>query len=45
MSGNPEKKVRNTTRLMDDGSVHYENWGPGPDGEFYRTMVIHSTRR
>lgn len=45
MSGNPEKKVRNTTRLMDDGSVHYENWGPGPDGEFYRTMVIHSTRQ
>ena len=45
MSGNPEKKVRNTSRLMDDGSVHYENWGPGPDGEFYRTMVIHSTRQ
>jgi hypothetical protein len=45
MSGNPEKKVRNTTQLMDDGSVHYENWGPGPDGEFYRTMVIHSTRQ
>ena len=45
MSGNTEKKVRNTTQFLEDGSVHYENWGPGPDGEFYRTMVIHSTRQ
>ena len=45
MTGNLEKKVRNTTRLLDDGSVHYENWGPGPDGEIYKTMEIHSTRQ
>lgn len=45
MSGEREKKIRNTTRLMDDGSIHYENWGPGPDGEYYRTMVIRSTRQ
>lgn len=45
MSGQLEKKIRNTTQFLDDGSVHYENWGPGPDGEYYRTMVIHSTRQ
>lgn len=45
MTGNLEKKVRNTTRFLDDGSVHYENWGPGPDGQMYKTMEIHSTRQ
>jgi hypothetical protein len=45
MTGNLEKEVRNTTQLMDDGTVHYENWGPGPDGEMYKTMEIHSTRQ
>ena len=45
MTGNLEKKVRNTTQLLDDGSVHYENWGPGPDGEMYKTMEIHSTKQ
>ena len=32
-------------RILDDGTVHYENWGPGPDGEMYKTMEIHSTRQ
>ncbi len=45
MTGNLEKKVRNTTQLLDDGSVHYENWGPAPDGEMYKTMEIHSTKQ
>lgn len=45
MTGNLEKKVRNTTQFLDDGSVHYENWGPGPDGEMYKTMEIHSTKQ
>ena len=44
ISGEREKHVRNTIQLLGDGRVHYENWGPGPDGEMYRTMVIHSTR-
>ena len=44
ISGEREKRVRNTIQLLGDGGVHYENWGPGPEGEMYRTMVIHSTR-
>lgn len=45
ISGNPEMKIRNTMQLMDDGSVHYENWGPGPGGESFKSMEIHSTRQ
>lgn len=45
MTGELEKKIRNTTRFLDDGTIHYENWGPGPDGEMYKTMEIHSTRQ
>jgi hypothetical protein len=45
MTGDLEKKVRNTTRFLEDGSVHYENWGPGPDGQMYKTMEIHSTKQ
>jgi hypothetical protein len=45
MSGNPDLRIRNTTQLLDDGSVHYENWGPGPDGESFKSMEIHSTRQ
>lgn len=45
MTGDLEKEVRNTTQFLDDGSVHYENWGPGPDGEMFKTMEIHSTRQ
>jgi hypothetical protein len=45
MSGNPEIPTKNTSQLLDDGSVHHENWGPAPDGTMYKTMVIHSTRQ
>jgi hypothetical protein len=45
MTGELEKRIRNTTQFLDDGSVHSENWGPGPDGEMYKTMEIHSTKR
>jgi hypothetical protein len=44
MSG-PDIRVRNTSRLLDDGSIHYENWGPGPDGEMFKMMEIHSTKQ
>ncbi|HET6362411.1 MAG TPA: DUF1579 family protein [Gemmatimonadota bacterium] len=45
MTGELEKKIRNTTQFLDDGSVHYENWGPGPDGQMYKTMEIRSTKQ
>jgi len=45
MSGNPEVAVRNTSRFLDDGSIHYENWGTGPDGQMFKSMEIHSTRQ
>jgi len=45
MSGNPEVHVKNTSQLLADGVIHYENWGPGPDGAMYKTMEIHSTRQ
>jgi hypothetical protein len=45
LTGNPEVAVRNTSRLLDDGSIHYENWGPGPDGQAFKMMEVHSTRQ
>lgn len=45
MTGDPERRIRNTTRLLEDGSVHYENWGPGPDGQMFKSMEIHSTKQ
>ena len=45
MTGNLEKKVRHTTQILDDGTVHSENWGPGPDGQMYKAMEIHSTKQ
>jgi hypothetical protein len=45
MTGNLEKKVRNTTQILDDDTVHSENWGPGPDGQMYKAMEIHSTKQ
>lgn len=45
MSGNPEVAVKNTSQVLEDGVIHYENWGPGPDGAMYKTMEIHSTRQ
>ncbi|MGH7566415.1 MAG: DUF1579 domain-containing protein [Gemmatimonadota bacterium] len=45
MSGNPEVAVRNTSQILDDATIHYENWGPGPDGEMFKMMEIHSTKQ
>jgi hypothetical protein len=45
LSGNPEVHVRNTSQLLDDGSIRYENFGPGPDGETFKMMEIQSTRQ
>ena len=45
MTGDLEKNVRNTTRILEDGSIHSENWGPGPDGQMYKAMEIHSTKQ
>lgn len=45
LTGNPEVAVRNTSQLLDNGSIHYENWGPGPDGKVFKMMEVHSTRQ
>lgn len=43
MSGE-ETRQRATVRILEDGSTHYEAFMPGPDGEMFKHMEIHSTK-
>ncbi|MDX1661169.1 MAG: DUF1579 domain-containing protein [Gemmatimonadota bacterium] len=43
MSGE-EIRQKSTVKILDDGRLLYESYMPGPDGEMYRHMEIHSTK-
>jgi hypothetical protein len=45
MTGEKDKTMRGVQKILDDNTVHFEAYVPGPDGQEFKTMEIHATRK
>ncbi len=45
MTGEKDKTMRGISKLLDDNTLHFEMYMPGPDGAEFKAMEIHATRR
>jgi len=45
MTGEKDKTMRGVQKILDDNTVHFEAYVPGQDGQEFKTMEIHATRK
>ena len=45
MTGEKDKTLRGVQKILDDNTVHFEMYTPGPDGAEFKVMEIHATRK
>lgn len=45
MTGEKDKTMRGVQKILDDNTVHFEMYMPGPDGQEFKAMEIHATRK
>lgn len=45
MTGEKDKSMRGVQKILDDNTIHFEMYVPGPDGQEFKTMEIHAVRK
>jgi hypothetical protein len=45
MTGEKDKTMRGVQKILDDNTVHFEMYMPGPDGQEFKAMEVHATRK
>ena len=45
MTGTKDQPFKSTTKFKDANTIVYEMWAPGPDGQFFKTLEVTSTRK
>ncbi|MGH7572845.1 MAG: DUF1579 domain-containing protein, partial [Gemmatimonadota bacterium] len=45
MTGEKDKTMRGVQKILDDNTIHFEMYMPGPDGEEFKAMEVHAVRQ
>ncbi len=45
MTGEKDKTMRGVSKMLDDNTLHFEMYMPGPDGQEFKTMEVHAVRK
>jgi hypothetical protein len=45
MTGEKDKTMRGVQKILDDNTIHFEMYVPGPDGQEFKTMEVHAVRK